>query len=951
MASQEPSTTQKELIKLLLPLFKKCPSIDKYQITNSYNSVFRKSLSVKKYGYSSLERMYTILDVFNEEGKNVSISRPKLLELLLQPLLNEQRSNLETAFEKLNGFKSTVLCEYCDVSSLCELIEELRSHKSTVSSTKVDTSSCSGISVGPFSLSATSTNASQSFQSQQQEKKQPQPLIGPQIPSPRPEPTIRAPLLDFPPLPIPSNPPFMRRVISTNRESSAERNQPPVKKPISPIPEYVQPINPGNTMEGSQELNTKQRMIIELLLPLFKVRPLINRSKITDTYATVFGKGLSVRKHGYSSLEQMYSVLGIFNEEGTNVSISRSKLLELLLQPLLQEPHSRLAVAFETLNGFKSSVLCEYCEVSSLHELVKEIHLHKSSLPQSSTEVATSSCSGVSVGPFSLSTTSNIIFNTSPSFQSQQQERQLQPFIGLEVPFLRPEPTMRRPLLEPPSVMPFPMQSINRPVIPYTGAPSAERTLIFIKNPVAPIPKRILSIHPISSDITTEESQELNIIQRMIIKLLLPLFKVHPLINKDQITNTFGAVFRTNRGLSVKKHGYSSLDHMYNVLDIFNEKDKNISISRPKLLELLLQPLVQILHEPHSSLDASFEKLNGFKPTVLCEYCNVSSLHELMQEIHSQHYITPQSSVKNPQLDRNPSRSHPQTPVPHHHIPSSSIPQSFHLGSVTNNTMTGTSQALHTEQPPSHYPNPQTHPRDDTFVPPLPGHCRSHVLSEEDIRTPPVQPQFKRSENSTSVINKIEEYLKSFVNYLSKQGKHLPGYLVDKEVKSICNKASSLVGRRIDFKSIEVGVEFDKLQKRLNEFIRIFCWISPITSLFELQRTICEFEKVEDFEELKIGPIVKHPEVIRLFKVPEDVLTVPEITAYDIHMCLTKYISKSKRTDTRDVEEFMTFLADKFRVSSPLHLCVRISSFPLACSVSNLSNLLIITNLFLSAQF
>ena len=370
---------------------------------------------------------------------------------------------------------------------------------------------------------------------------------------------------------------------------------------------------------------------------------------------------------------------------------------------------------------------------------------------------------------------------------------------------------------------------------------------------------------------------------------------------------------------------------MYNALDIFNEEDKNISISRPKLLELLLQPLVPILHEPHSSLDASFEKLNGFKPTVLCEYCNVSSLHKLMQEIHSQ------SSAKNPQPKRNP---HPQTPFSHHHIPSHPVPQPFHLDSATNNTAAGTSQALHTEKPPSHYPNPQIHPRDDTFVPPLPGHRQPHVLSEEDICTPPVCPQFKRSDNSTSVINKIEEYIKSFVNYLSKQGKHLPAYMVDKEVKNICNKASSLMGRRVDFKSIKVGIEFDKLQKRLNEFIRTFCWNCPITSLFELQRTICEFEKIEDFEELKVGPIVKHPEVIRLFKVPEDILSVPEITAYDIHICLMKYISKSKK-NTRDVEEFMTYMAEKFSVSSPLHLCVRISSFPLACSVSDLSELLI----------
>ena len=78
MVSQEPSMKQKEMLKLLLSLFKMLPLINKYEITNSYNVVFCKFLSVRKYGYSNLEQIYNVLGIFNEEGTTVSISCPNV---------------------------------------------------------------------------------------------------------------------------------------------------------------------------------------------------------------------------------------------------------------------------------------------------------------------------------------------------------------------------------------------------------------------------------------------------------------------------------------------------------------------------------------------------------------------------------------------------------------------------------------------------------------------------------------------------------------------------------------------------------------------------------------------------------------------------------------------------------------------------------------------------------
>ena len=444
--------------------------------------------------------------------------------------------------------------------------------------------------------------------------------------------------------------------------------------------------------------------------------------------------------------------------------------------------------------------------------------------------------------------------------------------------------------------------------------------------------------------------------KRKILELLLPLFKMYPRIDKYQISDTYNAAFPLDNLSVKKKFGYKNLDHMYTVLDVFNNEGTKVSISRPKLLALLLQPLLQ---EPQSNLEASFQKLNGFKLSILCEYCDVSSPRDLLKEVQSQTSNRPYSSLKvaksmpsntlmEPFLfDTMPHiRSQQPQKRKSHLFPHT--PQFYCSAPITGTTAVRTSQPRiapgvqgfippppafmsYTEELPSHYPNPQIHPRDDIFIPPLPGYHQPHVLSEKDIRRPPVRPQFKCSEDPQNVLDKIEMYIQTFASYFSKQGKHLPAYVVNQEVKSICSNASKQVGRHVDFKSIKFSNDFDKLQKRLNEFMRTFCWNCPITSLFELQRTICELEKIEDFKEFKIGPIVKHPEVIHLFKVPEDVLTVPEITAYDIHTCLTEYVTKTK---TKNVEQFMTYMAEKFSVPSPLHLCVRISSFPLACSVS-----------------
>ena len=70
----------------------------------------------------------------------------------------------------LNGFKSTVFCEYCDVSSLQELIEKIHSQRYTTSwSSTEEIPVPTSISVEPFSISSTSSDTISSLRSQQHE--------------------------------------------------------------------------------------------------------------------------------------------------------------------------------------------------------------------------------------------------------------------------------------------------------------------------------------------------------------------------------------------------------------------------------------------------------------------------------------------------------------------------------------------------------------------------------------------------------------------------------------------------------------------------------------------------------------------------------------------------------------------------------------------------------------
>jgi hypothetical protein len=95
--------------------------------------------------------------------------------------------------------------------------------------------------------------------------------------------------------------------------------------------------------------------------------------------------------------------------------------------------------------------------------------------------------------------------------------------------------------------------------------------------------------------------------------------------------------------------------------------------------------------------------------------------------------------------------------------------------------------------------------------------------------------------------------------------------------------------------------------------------------LYDLELAICENEGVEQFEELELGPLLRHPLVLHYFSVTSDVTEVCKITSEEIISFLWKFKYRSRNKEIR-VEEFLDFIAKKRSVAGKEKLCIRVHS-------------------------
>lgn len=111
---------------------------------------------------------------------------------------------------------------------------------------------------------------------------------------------------------------------------------------------------------------------------------------------------------------------------------------------------------------------------------------------------------------------------------------------------------------------------------------------------------------------------------------------------------------------------------------------------------------------------------------------------------------------------------------------------------------------------------------------------------------------------------------------------------------------------------------------QVNAFILSHIAGKRITTLYDLGCAITLEEGVTDFEELGLGPLLRHPAVVRYFDPPDEVLS---ITAEEVMQHLSDFIGEpTHRNYHVEIDEFMGYLQKERKAPTMQHLGVRIQS-------------------------
>jgi hypothetical protein len=95
--------------------------------------------------------------------------------------------------------------------------------------------------------------------------------------------------------------------------------------------------------------------------------------------------------------------------------------------------------------------------------------------------------------------------------------------------------------------------------------------------------------------------------------------------------------------------------------------------------------------------------------------------------------------------------------------------------------------------------------------------------------------------------------------------------------------------------------------------------------LYDLEEAICKNESIGTFEELELGPFLRHQLVMHYFSVNPDITEVVKITNNDIIICLCEYLDIHKKKDIK-IDEFLDFIASKRSLASKEKLGARIQN-------------------------
>lgn len=92
-----------------------------------------------------------------------------------------------------------------------------------------------------------------------------------------------------------------------------------------------------------------------------------------------------------------------------------------------------------------------------------------------------------------------------------------------------------------------------------------------------------------------------------------------------------------------------------------------------------------------------------------------------------------------------------------------------------------------------------------------------------------------------------------------------------------------------------------------------------------MELEICKNEGVGQFEELELGPLVRHPLVIHYFSVSSDIKEPFRITSEEIISYLHEFLNTHRGKEVK-IDELLDFIAEKRSKTGREKLNVRIQS-------------------------
>ncbi|KAM5569559.1 protein NO VEIN-like [Rosa sericea] len=216
-------------------------------------------------------------------------------------------------------------------------------------------------------------------------------------------------------------------------------------------------------------------------------------------------------------------------------------------------------------------------------------------------------------------------------------------------------------------------------------------------------------------------------------------------------------------------------------------------------------------------------------------------------------------------------------------------------------------------------PNPTPH-----STPPFPP--QSFSRNPNEAPDPPNLSNSARHlpEDPREVLEKIDRAVEKLRDDLVAAGKNVSAWKVLQSALLMLNvDAETCLGLKIE--QVPSLHRLMVTEGRINAFIHCFVGVRTITSLYDLEVAICKNEDIEQFEELGLGPLLRHPLVLQYFSVDSETTEVFKISSEEILHLLSRYLKKPKVKEN-SVEGFLDFIVTKRPVAGKEKLGIRIFS-------------------------